>query len=337
VAIIGAISTAARRGIVVKDPAALEQIALCRTIILDKTGTLTYGRPALSGEYYPCGWSQDRVLPLVAALERYSRHPLAGAIVRAAEDAKYPLPDVQSSHEHPGAGLVGRVAGHEVRITSRARVAERWSLPPESSGLECVVLVDDQYAATYQFHDVARPDSRGFVTHLGPRHGFTRVLLVSGDRDIEVRRLAEAVAIRDVHAATTPEEKVEIVRRETSRAKTLFVGDGINDAPALLTATVGVAFGQQSDVTSEAAGVVVIDTSLSKVDELIHISRRLRRVALESAVGGMALSLGGMLFAAAGLLTPVAGAVLQEGIDLVAVLNALRTSRARGPLSDVPR
>jgi P-type E1-E2 ATPase len=163
------------------------------------------------------------------------------------------------------------------------------------------------------------------------------VLLVSGDRDIEVRRLAEAVAIRDVHAATTPEEKVEIVRRETSRAKTLFVGDGINDAPALLTATVGVAFGQQSDVTSEAAGVVVIDTSLSKVDELIHISRRLRRVALESAVGGMALSLGGMLFAAAGLLTPVAGAVLQEGIDLVAVLNALRTSRARGPLSDVPR
>jgi heavy metal translocating P-type ATPase len=337
VAIIGAISTAARRGIVVKDPAALEQIALCRTIILDKTGTLTYGRPALSGEYYPCGWSQDRVLPLVAALERYSRHPLAGAIVRAAEDAKYPLPDVQSSHEHPGAGLVGRVAGHEVRITSRARVAERWSLPPESSGLECVVLVDDQYAATYQFHDVARPDSRGFVTHLGPRHGFTRVLLVSGDRDIEVRRLAEAVAIRDVHAATTPEEKVEIVRRETSRAKTLFVGDGINDAPALLTATVGVAFGQQSDVTSEAAGVVVIDTSLSKVDELIHISRRLRRVALESAVGGMALSVGGMLFAAAGLLTPVAGAVLQEGIDLVAVLNALRTSRARGPLSDVPR
>ena len=103
-----------------------------------------------------------------------------------------------------------------------------------------------------------------------------------------------------------------------------------------LTATVGVAFGRQSDVTSEAAGIVVIDTSLSKVDELIHVSRRLRRVALESAVGGMALSFGGMLFAAAGMLTPVAGAVLQEVIDLVAVLNALRTSHVRGRLTDVP-
>jgi P-type E1-E2 ATPase len=305
-------------------------------MILDKTGTLTYGRPALSGEHYADGWSRDRVLPLVAALEQYSRHPLAGAIVRAAEKHRYPLPDVESLQEAPGAGLVGRVAGSEVRITSRQRAGERNPLPPETSGLECVVLVDGRYAATYQFHDVPRPDSRRFVVHLGPRHGFTRVLLVSGDREAEVRRLAKSVGIRDVHGATTPEDKVEIVRRETARAKTLFVGDGINDAPALLTATVGVAFGRQSDVTSEAAGVVVIDTSLSKVDELIHISRRLRRIALESAVGGMALSLGGMLFAAAGMLTPVAGAVLQEVIDLVAVLNALRTSRARGPLSDVP-
>ena len=335
VAIIGAISTAARRGIIVKDPAALEQVALCRTMILDKTGTLTYGRPALSGEHYASGWSRDRVLPLVASLERYSRHPLAGAIVRAAEQARYPLADVESLREEPGAGLVGWVAGRDVRITGRARAPERSLLPPETSGLECVVLVDGQYAATYQFHDVPRPDSRKFVLHLGPRHGFTRVLLVSGDREAEVRRLAASVAIRDVHAATTPEDKVAIVQRETSRAKTLFVGDGINDAPALLTATVGVAFGRQSDVTSEAAGVVVIDTSLSKVDELIHISRRLRRVALESAVGGMVLSLGGMLFAAAGVLTPVAGAVLQEAIDLVAVLNALRTSRVRGPLTDV--
>jgi len=336
VAIIGAISTAARRGIVVKDPAALEQIALCRTMILDKTGTLTYGRPSLSGEHYADGWCRDRVLPLVAALERYSRHPLAGAIVRAAEQGRYPLPDVESLHEAPGAGLVGRVSGSDVRITSRARAAERFRLPPETSGLECIILIDGQYAATYQFHDVPRPDSRQFVVHLGPRHGFTRVLLVSGDREAEVRRLAQSVGIRRVHAATTPEDKVEIVRRETARAKTLFVGDGINDAPALLTATVGVAFGRQSDVTSEAAGVVVIDTSLSKVDELIHISRRLRRVALESAVGGMALSVGGMLFAAAGMLTPVAGAVLQEGIDLLAVLNALRTSRVHGPLTDVP-
>ncbi|HUK37431.1 MAG TPA: heavy metal translocating P-type ATPase [Vicinamibacterales bacterium] len=336
VAIIGAISTAARRGIIVRDPAALEQMTLCTTMILDKTGTLTYGRPALSAEHYAPEWSRDRVLPLVASLERYSRHPLAGAIVRAAEDARCPLPDVERLHERPGSGLAGRVGGHDVAVTSRARTAGRFALPPEeTSGLECVILVDDRYAATYRFHDVPRPDSRGFVVHLGPRHGFTRVLLVSGDREAEARRLAQSVAITDVYGATSPEDKVEIVQLETSRAKTLFVGDGVNDAPALLTATVGVAFGQQSDVATEAAGVVVIDTSLSKVDELIHISRRLRRVALQSAIGGMALSLGGMLLAAAGMLTPIAGAVLQEGIDLAAVLNALRTARGSGPLSDL--
>ena len=336
VAIIGAISTAARRGIVVKDPAALEQLTLCRTMIFDKTGTLTYGRPTLDGEAYAPPWTRDRVLPLVAALERHSRHPLSAAIVRAAEAARYPLPDVERLREEPGAGLVGRVGGADVRITSRARALETLALPPgEPSGLECVILVDGQYAATYRFHDEPRPDTRGFVTHLGPRHGFTRVLLVSGDRETEVRRLALAVAITEIHALTSPEEKVEIVRRETARAKTLFVGDGINDAPALLTATVGVAFGARSDVTTESAGIVVIDTSLSKVDELMHISRRLRRVALQSAIGGMALSLGGMVFAAAGFLTPVAGAIAQEVIDLFAVANALRTARVPASLTDM--
>ncbi len=338
VAIIGAISTAARRGIVVRDPAALEQMTLCTTMILDKTGTLTYGRPTLSDEHYAPPWTRDRLMPIVAALERHSRHPLAGALVRAAEAARFPLPDVEWLREEPGTGLRGRVAGTTIQITNRARALEQHLLlpPGEPTGLECVIVADDQYAATFRFHDVPRPDSRGFVVHLGPRHGFTRVLLVSGDRETEVRRLAQSVAITEVHAATPPEEKVEIVRRETARAKTLFVGDGINDAPALLTATVGVAFGQQSDVTAEAAGIVVIDTSLSKVDELIHISRRLRRVALQSAIGGMALSIAGMVLAAAGGLTPVAGALAQELIDLVAVLNALRSARVPKSLSDLP-
>ena len=220
-------------------------------------------------------------------------------------------------------------------LKEREAAAER-EASADQSGLECVILIDDRYAATYRFHDVPRPDSRGFVTHLGPLHGYGRVLLVSGDREAEVRRLAQSVGITDVHAATSPEEKVAIVRRETARERTLFVGDGINDAPALMTATVGVAFGQQSDVTSEAAGIVVIDTSLAKVDELIHISRRLRRIALQSAVGGMALSVAGMALAAFGGLTPVAGAIAQEAIDLVAVLNALRTARVPASLSDVP-
>jgi cation transport ATPase len=135
------------------------------------------------------------------------------------------------------------------------------------------------------------------------------------------------MAIREVHAGQSPEQKVALVRRETAAAKTMFVGDGINDAPALMAATVGVAFGQHSDITSEAAAVVVVDSAFSTIDSLIHLSYRLRRVALESAVGGMLLSIVGMIAAATGWLTPVAGAVAQEGIDLLAVLNATRTSR----------
>jgi P-type E1-E2 ATPase len=156
------------------------------------------------------------------------------------------------------------------------------------------------------------------------------VLLVSGDREPEVKRLAQSVSIDRVYAEQSPEQKVAIVRRETETAKTVFIGDGINDAPALLTATVGIAFGRNSDVTSEAARVVIVDSSLSKVDTLMHVSYRLRRVALQSAVGGMALSTVGMIVAALGALAPVAGAVVQEVIDLVAVLNALRTA---GPIS----
>jgi P-type E1-E2 ATPase len=172
------------------------------------------------------------------------------------------------------------------------------------------------------------------VSHLKPRHLVSRVLIVSGDREQEVKRLAEQVGIHEVYSAISPEEKVEIVRREAARAPTLFLGDGINDAPAMQAATVGVAFGINSDVTSEAADAVVMETSLSRVDELIHIGRRMRTIALQSAVGGMALSIVGMLIAAAGYLPPVAGAVAQEVIDLLAVLNAIRVALPGRALSD---
>ncbi len=255
--------------------------------------------------------------------------------MRAAGDR--PLPEVAWIREEPGTGLRGEVDGASVLITNRAHAADFDVPPPEQTGLECVVLVNGRYAALFRFHDVARPDSRGFISHLAPRHGFTRVLLVSGDREVEVRRLADAVAIARVHAEMSPEQKVEIVRQETARSQTLFVGDGINDAPALMAATVGIAFGQHSDITSEDARIVAVDTSLSKVDEVLHVSYRLRRIALESAIGGMALSGIGMAFAAAGMLSPVAGAVAQELIDLIAVLNALRTARQPSTLIDFPR
>ena len=333
VAIIGAISTAARRGVIVRDPAALEQLTLCRTMILDKTGTLTYGRPALTEEIYAPGLSRDAVLPVVAALERYSRHPLAAPVVEAARAAGCPQPLVDWIREAPGAGLTGRVGDLDVRITNRAGAGV--PLPPAAaSGLECVVLIGGRFAAIFRFHDVPRRESRGFIRHLTPRHGFERVLIVSGDRPEEVRRLADAVAIAEVHAGASPEDKLAIVRAETARARTVFIGDGVNDAPALLAATVGIAFGQHSDVTSEAARVVIIDSSLSKVDELMHVSYRLRRIALQSAVGGMALSMVGMGVAAAGLLGPVGGAVAQEMIDVAVVLNALRTARPPRALTD---
>lgn len=200
--------------------------------------------------------------------------------------------------------------------------------------MECVLLVDGKYAATYRFHDTAREDSRSFIRHLAPRHNLERILLVSGDREPEVRYLADLVGITEVYAGQSPEEKVAITRREAGRAATLFIGDGINDAPALVTATVGLAFGHHSEITAEAAGAVIMDTSLKRVDELFHIARRMRRIALQSAVGGMALSIGGMLIAFGGWLPPVAGAVFQEAIDLAAVLNALRAAVPGGELSD---
>jgi heavy metal translocating P-type ATPase len=331
IAIIGSISLCARRAIIVKSPVVLEQIAECRTAIFDKTGTLTYGEPTLTDQDIAPGFIQSEVLTLVASLERYSKHPLARAILASAAKAGLELPEATEVSELTGQGLRGTVAGRQVQVTSRNTLIARNvpgadHLPPVSGGLECVVAIDQRYAAAFGFHDAARTESRSFVTHLGPKHQFQRVMIVSGDRESEVRYLAEQVGITDIHAQTSPEEKLAIVRAETAAAKTLFVGDGINDAPAMMAATVGMAIGQNSDVTAEAAGVVVMDNSLEKVDEFMHISRRMRSIALQSAVGGMALSVIGMAFAATGYLSPVGGAISQEIIDTLAVLNALRAA-----------
>jgi heavy metal translocating P-type ATPase len=337
VTIIGAISLAAKRSIIIRDPAVLERIDGCRTIVLDKTGTLTYGQPTLTDRITAEGVDGALVLQLAASVERYSKHPLAAPILEAAKREGLALLDASEVRERPGQGLEGEVNERHVRIVGR-RQAEAAGhggvLPPVATGLECVILVDGRYAATWRFRDAPREDSRSFVTHLGPRHQLGRVLLVSGDRESEVRYLAERVGIDEIYAEQTPEEKVAITRRETERAPTLFIGDGINDAPALATATVGLAFGHQSEITTEAAGAVIMDTSLKRVDELFHIARRMRRIALQSAVGGMAMSIVGMLIAFGGALPPVGGAIFQEIIDLVAVLNALRAGVPGGKLSD---
>lgn len=331
VAIIGSISLAARRAIIVRDPAVLENVDACSTMIFDKTGTLTYGRPKLTEQLCASEFKAQRVLSLVASIERYSKHPLADAIVSAGNEAGVMLHQASHISERSGEGLQGVVAGSKVLVTSRSKIAVQHpsllqALPPVVSGLECVVLIDDQYAATYRFRDTPRREGALFVKHLGGRHNIDRVVLLSGDRQSEVAYLAELVGISEFYGDQSPEDKLEFVQQETRRKKTIFLGDGINDAPALMAATVGIAFGQNSDVTSEAAGAIIMDSSLIKVDEFMHISRRMRKIALQSAVGGMALSLVGMCVAAAGYLPPVAGALAQEIIDVVAVLNALRVA-----------
>jgi heavy metal translocating P-type ATPase len=331
IAIISSISLCARRAIIVKSPVVLEQIAGCRTAIFDKTGTLTYGEPALTEQLNATGFDAKEVLTLVASLERYSKHPLSRAILAAAKTQSLTLPEASAVSEQPGHGLRGTVAGHQLQITSRNKLIPQNlpgtdQLPPIAGGLECVVVIDGHYAAALRFRDAPRAESRSFVNHLAPKHHFDRVMIISGDRESEVRYLADQVGITEIHAQKSPEEKLTLVRAETARAKTLYVGDGINDAPAMMAATVGMAIGQNSDVTAEAAGVVIMDNSLKKVDEFMHISRRMRVIALQSAVGGMALSLIGMTFAATGHLSPVSGAIAQEIIDVLAVLNALRAA-----------
>lgn len=338
VAIIGSISLAAKRAIIVRDPGILETIDTCESVIFDKTGTLTYGKPELVDSSSAPGLDAGEVLKLIASAEVYSKHPLASAIVEAGRKAGG-LYEVDEVSEKPGQGMTAKLQGHTLKITSRKQLAldlpdEVTMLPSVAGGLECVVILDGRYAATFRFRDEPRPEGKAFIHHLGGRHGIHHSMILSGDRQSEAEYLAARVGISDVRAGKSPEEKLAIVREETALRRTLYVGDGINDAPALMAATVGIAFGQNSDVTTKAAGAVIMDSSLRKVDELIHISRRMRRIALQSAVGGMILSVVGMLFAAAGYLPPVAGAITQEIIDVLAVLNALRVALPPKSLTD---
>jgi heavy metal translocating P-type ATPase len=340
ITLVSAISMAARRGIVVRDPTVLERLPTCRTAIFDKTGTLTLGRPQLTavlvaGEHQP-----DRILELAASLEGYSKHPLASAVMEAARARALALPQVSEVSEAPGAGLTGVVDGQRIVITHRSRL-ERESpalaaqLPPPAPGLECVVLVDGELGATLRFRDKPRHEGQAFIRHLGPAHQFGRVMLLSGDRETEVQYLAGLLGIDDALASRSPEQKLHIVTEATREAPTLFVGDGVNDAPAMAAATVGIAFGQNSPVTAEAAGAVIMEGSLQALDELLHLSVAMRRIVLQSAVGGMLLSLVAMGFAAMGYIEPVFGALLQEVIDLLAIGNALRLTRAGGLATDM--
>lgn len=331
VAIIGSISLCASRGIIIKNPIVLEQIDQCKTIIFDKTGTLTYGKPTLVDQLPFNGNDAKQTLKFAASLERYSKHPLAKALLDAAKKEECDLIKADHIKEVKGEYLRGTVQQHDVIITSRKQLkhfnlADHESLLPQGTGLECVVIIDGKLAAYYRFRDTPRAEGVAFIEHLRPSHQFEKIMIVSGDREEEVRYLADMLKIPLVYAGKSPEEKLKIVQHEVSLAKTAYLGDGINDAPALMAANVGIGFGQNSDVTSEAAGAVIMDSSLEHVDEFLHISRRMRHIALQSALWGMGLSLIGMMVAAAGYLPPVGGAITQEVIDVLVILNSLRAT-----------
>lgn len=332
VALVGTISQAAKRSIIVRNPAVLERLDTCRTLVLDKTGTLTRGEPVVTAFHVADGQDTDETLVALASLEMYSRHPLAGAVVTYARGKGAVLLPVDRISEPPGAGLTGEVGGRTLQLTSRRRLlatvpAAASQLPPEAAGLEFVALRDGAYLATVQFRDLPREEGAAFIGHVGPKHALQRVRILSGDRQAEVDAVGEQLGITERLGGQSPADKVRVIQEEVARAPTIFVGDGINDGPALAVATVGVAFGRSNEVAVQAADVTLLEPSLARLDELFHLARRFRRIALQSAVGGMALSMVGMGLAAFGLLGPVAGALLQEGIDLASIGNALRTTR----------
>jgi len=336
VAIIGAISVGARFGIIIKDPSILEKMETCHVLIVDKTGTLTYGKPSLTNVDCLGSMTQETALQYAASLERYSKHPLASAVLAAAEAQHLPLLSVKDVSEAPGAGLLGHVEGHLVTVTGRGKLSANLAaeMPPVAPGLECVLLLDGNLAGVFHFQDEPRRESKSFLKHVGTNHSINKVILLSGDRPAEVALFAAGMGITEPHGGKTPEQKVEFVREMTAKSNTLYLGDGINDAPAMMAATAGIALGVNSDITSEAAGAVILQSSLKSVDELMHIGRRMRGIALTSAIGGMGLSLIGMGAASFGLISPIQGAIAQEVIDLLSILNSLRMILPVSSLSD---
>ncbi len=339
IAIISAISISARQGIIIKDARILEKLSICTTAIFDKTGTLTFGEPNISEIIALDEFSAEEILQKTASLERYSRHPLAGSILKEAQKRNLILLDAQDISEKPGYGMIGNIGEQEIIITSRKKIHEfqpsKIPLPELSDGMECVIIINKKVAGILHFRDLERPESKSFINHLAPNHNFKKIILLSGDRDSEVNYLAEKLGINNYFSSQSPEQKLEIVKKETQNAPTLFMGDGINDAPALMLASVGIAFGQGNNITSESSGAVILESNLLKVDELIHISIFTRKIILQSAIGGMVFSVVGMILASFGLISPSEGAIAQQIIDAVAIVNALRLTITKNVVSDI--
>ena len=337
VALVSGLSAAARRGVVVKSGAVLERLARCTTLILDKTGTLTVGQPQVTAVIPagagPCGQDTDEVLALAASLDQASGHVLAAAIVRAAAERGCRLTPPSDVAEVAGQGVSGTVDGREVKLgragwagaaetDSWVRAARRRSRL--DGALTVFVAVDGQPAGVLLLEDRMRPDARQTLRAVR-RGGISRVVLATGDRAEAAGAVGALAGADEVLAELTPAGKLEVVRREQRRAPVIMTGDGINDAPALALADVGIAMGARgATASSEAADAVLTVDELARLGAVAAVARRTRRIALQSVLAGMGMSLAAMAAAAAGLLPAVWGALLQEAIDVAVILNALR-------------
>lgn len=328
VALVAGLSCAARYGVLIKGAGPLEAMARARTLILDKTGTLTDGRPQIVSIDTHGGIQEDEVLRLAAALDQATKHPVAQAIVAAAGERGLALPVPKEVTETPGEGLAGLVCGRSVVVGGHGFVirhvgATAVEHPALAAGSVLVAVgIDGKLAGHLVMADPLRDDTHGMLSAL------RRILLATGDRQDVAERVAEGLGIDGIRAGLTPDQKVLLVLTERKHGPVMMVGDGVNDAPALAAADIGVAMGARGAAASaEAADVVLLVDRVDRVGAGVEIARGARRIALESVVAGIGLSVIGMVAAALGYLTPVQGALIQEAIDVAVILNALRALR----------
>ena len=334
VAIVAGISRAASRGVIVKGGGALETLARAHTLVFDKTGTLTSGSPRVASVEIFGRIEPDELLRLAASLDQVSLHVFAGGIVAAARAKRCKLELPTDVREHAGQGIEGVVDGHRVAVGQARWLAAGQQLPDAVASLRrriaaggtgaVFVAVDGDFAGALIMEDPVRVDTPDALRTLRLT-GIARIVLLSGDRPDVAQAVGRSLGVDAVLSEHTPEQKVRAVLNERAGGVTVMVGDGINDAPALAAADVGIAMGARgATASSEAADAVIVVDRLDRVAEAVLIARRARHIAVQSVIAGMALSGFGMLLATVGVLPPVAGAVFQEAIDVAVILNALR-------------
>ncbi|KRB34489.1 haloacid dehalogenase [Mesorhizobium sp. Root695] len=333
VALVAGLSRAAHFGVLIKGAKPLEALAQVRTLILDKTGTLTDGRPQIVSIDTCADVPPDEVLYLAAAADQGSKHPMAQAIVASARARDIALPVPTDIEEIPGEGVAARVDGRSVVVGGTGFVTRhigRGSMRDhgaEAGFVLVAVAVDGRLVGNLVLADALRSETAEFLAGIR-RHGIGRILLATGDRRAVAEAVTDGLGLDGVRAELTPDQKVLLVLTERKNGLVMMVGDGVNDAPALAAADIGVAMGARGAAASaEAADVVLLVDDLGRLLSGLEVASRSRRIALESVVAGIGLSVAGMIAAALGYLTPVQGALLQEAIDVAVILNALRALR----------